>query len=68
VPRIARRFLGTSAACYHVLNRIGPVTRWVAGIGALVMESRQPDGGLGIEWRGDAVVARFTREVVLSGE
>jgi anti-anti-sigma factor len=32
------------------------------------MEPRQPDGALGIEWRDGAAVARFTREVVLSGE
>jgi anti-sigma B factor antagonist len=31
------------------------------------MEPQQPDGCLGVERRGDAVVARFTREVVLSG-
>jgi anti-sigma B factor antagonist len=32
------------------------------------MEPQQPDVGLEVERRGDAVVARFTREVVLSGE
>jgi anti-sigma B factor antagonist len=32
------------------------------------MKPQQPDGGLGIEWRGNAVVARFTHEVVLSGK
>jgi len=31
------------------------------------MEPQQPDAGLGVEWRRDAAVARFTREVVLSG-
>jgi len=32
-----------------------------------MMEPQQPDGYLGVERRGDAVIARFSREVVLSG-
>jgi anti-sigma B factor antagonist len=31
------------------------------------MKPRQPDGGLGVERRLDAIVARFPRDVVLSG-
>jgi anti-anti-sigma factor len=31
------------------------------------MQPQQPDGDLGVEMRRDAVVARFTREAVLSG-
>jgi anti-anti-sigma factor len=33
----------------------------------LVMELQQPDSGLTVELRGKVAVARFTREVVLSG-
>ena len=34
---------------------------------AALMEPQQSDTGVRVEWRGDAAVARFTREVVLSG-
>jgi anti-sigma B factor antagonist len=32
------------------------------------MDPQLPDGGLEVEARGDVLVARFTREVVLSGQ